>query len=42
MAVERGLARITLETGAANDAARAFYAALGYREEDVRLSRALR
>lgn len=35
----RGLRRLSLETGAANRAARAFYAALGYAEEDVRLSR---
>jgi len=39
---ERGLARITLETGAGNAAARAFYAALGFAEEDVRLTRTLR
>jgi GNAT superfamily N-acetyltransferase len=38
---ERGLSRITLETGAANSAARAFYAALGFAEEDVRLTRTL-
>jgi GNAT superfamily N-acetyltransferase len=36
---ERGLSFITLETGAANHTARAFYAALGYAEEDVRLSK---
>lgn len=35
----RGLANITLETGAANTTARSFYAALGYREEDVRLTK---
>lgn len=40
-AAERGLARLSLETGAANTAARAFYRALGYQEEDVRLSRAV-
>ena len=38
---DRGAARLGLETGAANTAARAFYAALGFEEEDVRLSRAL-
>ncbi|MEV4351321.1 GNAT family N-acetyltransferase [Actinoplanes sp. NPDC049596] len=38
---ERGLTRLTLETGAANTTARAFYAALGYREEDVRLTKSL-
>lgn len=38
-AAGRGLRRLSLETGAANTAARAFYAALGYQEEDVRLSR---
>ncbi|MEV0147099.1 MULTISPECIES: GNAT family N-acetyltransferase [unclassified Nonomuraea] len=36
---ERGLRRITLETGAANVRARSFYQALGYAEEEVRLSR---
>ncbi|MEU4549997.1 GNAT family N-acetyltransferase [Nonomuraea dietziae] len=36
---ERGLRRITLETGAANVRARSFYRALGYAEEGVRLSR---
>ena len=41
-AAGRGLRRLTLETGAANGTARAFYAALGYQEEDVRLSRDLR
>jgi len=35
----RGYRRITLDTGAANHGARAFYAALGYAEEDVRLTR---
>ena len=40
-AARRGLAFLTLETGAANHAARAFYAQRGYREEDVRLTRAL-
>lgn len=38
---ERGATRLGLETGAANAAARAFYAVLGFEEEDVRLSRAL-
>jgi GNAT superfamily N-acetyltransferase len=38
---DRGLARMSLETGAANAGARAFYAALGYEESDVSLSRAL-
>ncbi len=38
---DRGLRRVSLETGSANTGARAFYAALGYGEEDVRLSRAL-
>jgi ribosomal protein S18 acetylase RimI-like enzyme len=37
----RGLARITLETGAANERARGFYGALGYRDEEVRLTRIL-
>src|SRR5437879_4073510 len=37
-AVGRGGRRLTLETGAANGSARAFYAALGFQEEDVRLS----
>ena len=40
-AVGRGVRRLTLETGAANSSARAFYAALGFLEEDVRLSRGL-
>ncbi|WP_016698625.1 GNAT family N-acetyltransferase [Actinoalloteichus spitiensis] len=35
----RGLRRLSLETGAANHRARALYAALGYQEEDVRLSK---
>ncbi|MEV8637251.1 GNAT family N-acetyltransferase [Streptosporangium sp. NPDC051023] len=34
-----GLRRITLETGAANARARSFYQALGYVEEEVRLSK---
>jgi len=37
----RGYARLTLETGAGNRRARAFYAARGYVEEDVRLTKAL-
>ncbi len=37
----RGLCLLTLETGAANRAARAFYEALGYAEEDVRLTKSL-
>jgi GNAT superfamily N-acetyltransferase len=36
-----GFTRMTLETGAANQAARAFYAALGYQEEEVRLTKTL-
>jgi ribosomal protein S18 acetylase RimI-like enzyme len=36
---DRGLRNLTLETGAANHAARAFYRSLGYLEEDVRLTR---
>jgi ribosomal protein S18 acetylase RimI-like enzyme len=38
----RGLAYLTLRTGAANEKARAFYAALGYLEEDVRLTKRIR
>ena len=38
----RGLSFLTLETGAANQAARQFYAGRGYREEDVRLTKDLR
>jgi GNAT superfamily N-acetyltransferase len=38
----RGLDRLTLETGSANTAARAVYAALGYAEEQVTLTRDLR
>ncbi|MFI7534534.1 GNAT family N-acetyltransferase [Streptosporangium sp. NPDC049376] len=34
-----GLHRVTLETGAANLPARAFYRSLGFTEEDVRLSK---
>jgi ribosomal protein S18 acetylase RimI-like enzyme len=36
---KHGLQRITLETGAANVRARSFYQALGYAEEEVRLSK---
>ena len=38
----RGLHYLTLETGAANRSARSFYAALGYREEDVRFTKDIR
>jgi ribosomal protein S18 acetylase RimI-like enzyme len=37
-AEQRGLASVTLQTGSANAAARAFYAALGFAEEEVRLT----
>jgi ribosomal protein S18 acetylase RimI-like enzyme len=37
----RGLTYLTLETGSANLGARAFYAALGYLEEDVRLTKTI-
>jgi ribosomal protein S18 acetylase RimI-like enzyme len=37
----RGLAFLTLETGAANKPARDLYAALGYQEEGVRLTKAI-
>ncbi|TQS45899.1 GNAT family N-acetyltransferase [Cryptosporangium phraense] len=40
-ALGRGLRRLTLETGAANSSARAFYSRGGYQEEDVRLTKAL-
>jgi len=40
-AARRGLAFLTLETGAANQPARRFYAQRGYREEDVRLTKAI-
>jgi ribosomal protein S18 acetylase RimI-like enzyme len=39
---ERNLARISLDTGVANAGARGFYAALGYEETDVRLSKPLK
>lgn len=35
---ERGITRLTLLTGAANERARAFYRASGFAEEDVRLT----
>lgn len=38
---DRGLEHLTIETGAANLAAREFYGRLGYVEEDVRLTREL-
>jgi ribosomal protein S18 acetylase RimI-like enzyme len=38
-AADRGLSHLTLETGAANTSARGFYGALGYRDEDVRLTK---
>jgi GNAT superfamily N-acetyltransferase len=38
----RGYGMLVLETGAANARARAFYARLGYAEEDVRLTKILR
>jgi ribosomal protein S18 acetylase RimI-like enzyme len=40
-AARRGLAFLTLETGAANQPARAFYAQRGYKAEDVRLTKAI-
>jgi ribosomal protein S18 acetylase RimI-like enzyme len=41
-AARGGYAFITLETGAANDPARKLYAALGFLEEEVRLTKAIR
>ncbi|HEY5360995.1 MAG TPA: GNAT family N-acetyltransferase [Streptosporangiaceae bacterium] len=41
-AAGRDLPYITLETGAANQPARKLYAALGYQEEDVRLTKPVR
>jgi|SRR5580704_8558288 ribosomal protein S18 acetylase RimI-like enzyme len=38
---DHGLAHLTLHTGARNANARAFYAALGFAEEEVRLTRPL-
>jgi ribosomal protein S18 acetylase RimI-like enzyme len=40
-AARRGLAFVTLETGAANHPARELYAQRGYHEEDIRLTKAL-
>jgi ribosomal protein S18 acetylase RimI-like enzyme len=40
-AARRGLAFLTLETGAANQPARGFYTRRGYREEGIRLTRAI-
>ena len=37
----RGRTRVVVDTGAANAPARQFYAALGYEEEDVTVSRAI-
>ncbi len=39
---EQGHAYLTVETGAANARARAFYTGLGYLDEDVRLTKPLR
>ena len=41
-ATERGVTRVTLETGGANRRARGFYGALGYAEEQVQLTKVLR
>jgi len=38
-AIDRRLPCITLETGAANHAARGLYQSLGYEEEDIRLTK---
>jgi ribosomal protein S18 acetylase RimI-like enzyme len=38
---DRGLANLTLHTGIFNTEARAFYASLGFAEEEVRLTRAI-
>jgi len=38
---DRGLDRISLETGAANTRARGFYERQGYQDEEVRLTRVL-
>jgi ribosomal protein S18 acetylase RimI-like enzyme len=40
-AAEAGYAFLTLQTGAANETARAFYAAAGFREEEVQLTKAI-
>lgn len=37
----RGRKRVVVDTGAANTPARGFYAALGYEEEDITVSRAI-
>jgi aminoglycoside 6'-N-acetyltransferase I len=37
----RGRARVVVDTGAANTPARRFYAALGYQDEDITVSRAI-
>ena len=39
---DHGLRSLTLHTGAFNTNARAFYAALGFAEEEVRLTRPIR
>lgn len=39
---DRGLDHLTLETGARNARARGFYRHLGYEEEDIRLTKAVR
>jgi ribosomal protein S18 acetylase RimI-like enzyme len=38
---DRGLRHLTLHTGIANTTARHFYAALGFQEEEIRLTRPL-
>lgn len=38
---QRGYKRLLIETGAGNKVAREFYGALGYEEEEVRLSKAI-
>ncbi|HZX05648.1 GNAT family N-acetyltransferase [Kribbella sp.] len=40
-ATQQGLAAITLDTGASNANARAFYSRLGFAEEDVKLTKTL-